>query len=676
MLTIFNERQHFWQWDVDQKLVVKDGVACEVHFRNPDGNVALTVETYQLDGKTVVNVPNILLQKTDRINAWIYICNGDNCTIHENFFNVLPRQKPADYVYTETEIKSYETLEKRVKNIEDGGGASGLFIIKDVGRINDNGVKVSHADKTVDEIRQAISGGKICMLLGKDGHVYSYYGDGEYKFPEGDTYSGIAFAAVPFYNENADVNGDTEYTFYSRIANIKEDGDIGYRGARGQTTIPKPMFLYNRNRFHSYNGGEQLTIPITDVAITQEENATTITVDSGNDHQSVTIPHGTGGTGGGLPAGEAPHQMLVTDADGAAKWEDKLCYTETLQMEVFPETELTYVEDANLFALTTPLTNQPVWGVNHTIVYNGTAYECFPETLEGYNCAFGNVGFLVDGTYDYDKPPFILVFPSPEDAGAEGLWAAFFGIEGEPTATVSVSVNGEHVKQIDEKYIPEIPEHFIVTVKDDDQTNSFVADRTYDELLAAYDAGKMLYCYYDNSRGFRQREDKWFPLTEYSDAGSSFSFASPSIFHGSFAFGFEISKKKGCRSLSNDFRSLTLESLTLNDDLGNGYSVRKSVIVPLTNTKTELIENRGYTADLSGEVAFTLSEPENVIYENRIRMLANVAADTTIDWGTTYYYGAAVPFVTEGTYEFLWEYNPLIGAWVAGATRIGQVVSE
>ena len=91
---------------------------------------------------------------------------------------------------------------------------------------------------------------------------------------------------------------------------------------------------------------------------------------------------------------------------------------------------------------------------------------------------------------------------------------------------------------------------------------------------------------------------------------------------------------------------------------------------------TTLAENTVYTAELSGAVAFALSTPEDATRENRIRMLANVAADTTIDWGTTYYYGAAVPFVTEGTYEFLWEYNPLIGAWVAGATRIGQVVSE
>lgn len=82
-----------------------------------------------------------------------------------------------------------------------------------------------------------------------------------------------------------------------------------------------------------------------------------------------------------------------------------------------------------------------------------------------------------------------------------------------------------------------------------------------------------------------------------------------------------------------------------------------------------------YTADLSGEVVFALPEVADLTRENRIRMLAKVSADTAINWGTITYYGGAVPFVNEGDYEFLWDYNPVVGAWVAGATRIGQVVT-
>lgn len=96
---------------------------------------------------------------------------------------------------------------------------------------------------------------------------------------------------------------------------------------------------------------------------------------------------------------------------------------------------------------------------------------------------------------------------------------------------------------------------------------------------------------------------------------------------------------------------------------------------PIIEYTGVLAVNTVYTAELSGNVVFSLPVPDDISRENRIRMLARVAADTVIDWGTTTYYGAAVPFVNSGEYEFLWDYNPLLTAWVAGATRIGQVVS-
>lgn len=121
MLTIYDGRSHFWQWDIGQKLKVDAGHACEVHFRNPDGPTALVVGTHTIDGQTVANVPNILLQDSGSVLAWVYICEGDECTRQEKRFEVWPRQKPADYVYTETELKTYEALEKRIDEIERNG---------------------------------------------------------------------------------------------------------------------------------------------------------------------------------------------------------------------------------------------------------------------------------------------------------------------------------------------------------------------------------------------------------------------------------------------------------------------------------------------------------------------------------------------------------------------------
>lgn len=122
MLSIYNGRQHFWQWDTNQKLVVVNGGGCEVHFRNPDGGEAFILKTYELNGTTVVDVPNILLQKSGQIHAWLYVCIGeDDCTINERSFDVWPRQKPADYVYTETEVQNYKDFEARLSALEKAG---------------------------------------------------------------------------------------------------------------------------------------------------------------------------------------------------------------------------------------------------------------------------------------------------------------------------------------------------------------------------------------------------------------------------------------------------------------------------------------------------------------------------------------------------------------------------
>lgn len=122
MLTIYDGRSAFYQWDSGQKLRVNyAGKVCEVHYKNPGEDVALVVETYELEGQTVADVPNILLQQAGKLTAYVYVCEGDNCTIDKTIFDIRPRQKPADYVYTETEIKTYSALVERLDEIEENG---------------------------------------------------------------------------------------------------------------------------------------------------------------------------------------------------------------------------------------------------------------------------------------------------------------------------------------------------------------------------------------------------------------------------------------------------------------------------------------------------------------------------------------------------------------------------
>ena len=116
MFRIYDGRNEFYQWDLDRKLIVKDASITEVHFCNKLGDCALVCEVYTEGAFRVVDVPNILLQTVWRIRAYGYT---DNHTEYETYFDIKPRTKPADYIYTETEVKRYEAFEERLAALEE-----------------------------------------------------------------------------------------------------------------------------------------------------------------------------------------------------------------------------------------------------------------------------------------------------------------------------------------------------------------------------------------------------------------------------------------------------------------------------------------------------------------------------------------------------------------------------
>lgn len=120
MFKIYDGREQFYQWDVDRKLIVEDAAVTQVHFCNRTDDCSLVCETYLEDGATVVNVPNILLQSDWRIRAYAY--DGKH-TLHEKCFDVVARTKPADYVYTETEILNFEAILSMIEDIDENMAA-------------------------------------------------------------------------------------------------------------------------------------------------------------------------------------------------------------------------------------------------------------------------------------------------------------------------------------------------------------------------------------------------------------------------------------------------------------------------------------------------------------------------------------------------------------------------
>ena len=118
MFKIEDGRLSFWQWDKDQRLIVEDASINEVHFCNRTDDCSLVCEVFEENGKRLVNVPNVLLQDNWAIRVYAYCVN--HTKIEEKFI-VYSRSKPADYVYTETELKNYDDLVARIDEIEKNG---------------------------------------------------------------------------------------------------------------------------------------------------------------------------------------------------------------------------------------------------------------------------------------------------------------------------------------------------------------------------------------------------------------------------------------------------------------------------------------------------------------------------------------------------------------------------
>ena len=111
-----------YQWDTDRKvkIIPPNSISVdEVHFTN-DLQDALVVEPKSADNVLYADIPNILLQEKRNIKVYVVMHteNGER-TVCSRGLTVNSRQKPADYIYTETEVKSYEKLDQRIKALEE-----------------------------------------------------------------------------------------------------------------------------------------------------------------------------------------------------------------------------------------------------------------------------------------------------------------------------------------------------------------------------------------------------------------------------------------------------------------------------------------------------------------------------------------------------------------------------
>lgn len=117
MFKIYDGREHFYQWDIDRKLIVNDRSIAAVHFCNRTQDCALARDCYELEGSWVVDVPNICLQENYRLKVYGY--SAAKYTVLSDCFEIVARTKPEEYAYTEDEINCWQELDERLTRFEE-----------------------------------------------------------------------------------------------------------------------------------------------------------------------------------------------------------------------------------------------------------------------------------------------------------------------------------------------------------------------------------------------------------------------------------------------------------------------------------------------------------------------------------------------------------------------------
>lgn len=136
---IADGRKEFYQWDINRYLKINEENITEVHFDNRTEITTLVVKVK--DGMCAV--PNILLQNNSNIRVYAFVDN--EYTKIEQVFKVIPRSRPSDYVYTETQVQKIEdVINKALQEAKDSGEFKG-----EPGPQGDPGEKGDKGDKPV-----------------------------------------------------------------------------------------------------------------------------------------------------------------------------------------------------------------------------------------------------------------------------------------------------------------------------------------------------------------------------------------------------------------------------------------------------------------------------------------------------------------------------------------------
>lgn len=110
-----------WQWDTGRQIDCAGLQAgTKVQFAYSDTQT-LSTAVKTADGASVADMPNQLLLRPGALMVYAYVTEADGVsyTKYAARFNVQARPKPDDYVYTPTEVQSWQTIRDEIGDLDD-----------------------------------------------------------------------------------------------------------------------------------------------------------------------------------------------------------------------------------------------------------------------------------------------------------------------------------------------------------------------------------------------------------------------------------------------------------------------------------------------------------------------------------------------------------------------------
>ena len=186
MIKLADGRGSLFQWDTGRQVECD---AEQVHFSNHHYGTSIDVDVQ--NGKATI--PNQLLTSATPLKAWAWVTDSNGeYTKEEQIFIVAKRNKPSDYVYTPTEIKTWQDLQNQIGDLNNlttahkdnlvnaindaalGGGGAGDFIIKMTVEVDGDNYVVTSCDATFEQIDAAVAAEKKVVVIATDNYNVIY----------------------------------------------------------------------------------------------------------------------------------------------------------------------------------------------------------------------------------------------------------------------------------------------------------------------------------------------------------------------------------------------------------------------------------------------------------------------------------------------------------------------